>query len=70
MKKIAAFILFFVSATVSAQNDAAEDTAATPVITAVGKPQGRKTEIKINKDGGSLKSSDGMAELIFPAGAV
>ena len=43
---------------------------ATPVITAVGKPNGKKTEIKINKDGGSLKSSDGMAELIFPAGAV
>lgn len=70
MKKIAAFILLLVASNVSAQDDAAEDTAATPVITAVGKPAGRKTEIKINKDGGSLKSWDGMAELIFPAGAV
>jgi hypothetical protein len=70
MKKITAFILLFVSANVSAQNDAKDDTAATPVITAVGKTAGRKTEIKINKDGGSLKSSDGMAELLFPAGAV
>lgn len=70
MKKIASFILLFVSVNVSAQNDAAEDTATTPVITAVGEPAGRKTEIKINKDGGSLKSSDGMAELIFPPGAV
>ena len=46
MKKIAAFILLFVSANVSAQNDAAEDTAATPVITAVGKPREEKQKLK------------------------
>lgn len=70
MKKIIAITFLFVSANISAQNDAAEDTAATPVITAVGKPDGKKTTIKITKDGGSLKSSDGMAELIFPSGAI
>ena len=70
MKKIAALVLLFISVNVSAQKEAAEETAATPVITAVGKLQGKKTEIKINKDGGSLKSSDGLVELIFPAGAL
>ncbi|MGZ8539284.1 MAG: hypothetical protein ACXWV6_01465 [Chitinophagaceae bacterium] len=70
MKKIAALVLLFISANVSGQNEAAEDTATTPVITAVGNPKGKKTEIKINKDGGSLKSSDGLVELIFPAGAL
>lgn len=70
MKKIIAFVLLFVTANVSAQNEVADDTVATPVITAVGKPAGKKTEIKLTKDGGSLKSSDGLVELIFPGGAV
>ena len=70
MKKIVVFLLLLVSLNTAAQNDAVEDTAAKPVITAVGKPDGTKTEIKINKDGGSLKSSDGMVELIIPGGAV
>jgi hypothetical protein len=70
MKKIIAFIALFISVIVSAQNDAKEDTASTPVVTAVGRPDGKKTEIKVNKDGGSLRSSDGMVELIIPAGAV
>jgi hypothetical protein len=70
VKKIAAFILIFISANAFAQNKAAEDTAATSVVTAAGKPAGKKTEIKMTKDGGSLKSSDEMVELIFPAGAI
>ena len=70
MKKIIVFISLLLSLTVSAQNEAAKETATSLVITAVGKPGGKKTEIKINKDGGSLKSSDGLVKLIFPAGAV
>ena len=70
MKKIIAFILLFFSVHTFAQNSIDEDTAATPVVTAVGKPDGKKTAIKITKDGGSLKSSDGLVELIFPAGAI
>jgi hypothetical protein len=70
MKKISIIVLLFVCLTASAQNDAAEDTLATPLITGVGKPVGKKTEIKITKDAGSLKSSDGMVELMIPAGAV
>ena len=70
MKKIVAFVLLFISANVSAQNEVAEDTAATPLLPQWENPMGKKTEIKMTKDGGSLKSSDGMAELIFPAGAV
>jgi hypothetical protein len=70
MKKIVGFIFLFTSTISAAQNKATEDTATTSVITAVGKPDGKKTTIKITKDGGSLKSSDGMTALIFPAGAV
>ena len=70
MKKILAYVLLFVSVNVSAQNNAVEDTAATPVITAIGKPNGTKSEIKINKDGSNLRSSDGILELIIPEGAV
>jgi hypothetical protein len=56
MKKIivVAFLLF--SIIVSAQNVAKEDTVAKPAITAIGKPDGEKTEMKIR--------------LIIPEGAV
>ena len=64
MKKTIVFALLFVAVNISAQNDA--DTAAKPIITAVGKPDGTKTEIKVPKDGSTLKSSDGMVELIIP----
>jgi hypothetical protein len=69
-KKTTTLFLLFLSANLFAQNKAANDTAATPVITAIGKPIGKKLAITISKDGGSLKSSDGMVELIFPVGAV
>lgn len=62
-----AFLLFTVIA--PAQNDT-EDTVATPVVTQVGKPDGVKSEIKLNKDGGLLKSSDAKIDLLVPAGAV
>ena len=58
------------SVTVSAQNIPAEDTTAKPAITAIGKPDGEKAEMKIDKDGGSFTSSDGKIRLIIPEGAV
>lgn len=70
MKKLIAFTFFFVSLTASAQNDAVEDTAAKPAITAIGKPDGEKTVMKIGKEGGSFTSSDGKIRLIIPEGAV
>lgn len=70
MKKIIVFIFLFVSINVSAQNDTAEDTTAKPAITAIGKPDGEKTEIKIGKEGGSIASSDGKVALIIPEGAI
>ncbi len=70
MKKSIVLILLFISATGSAQDNAAEDTVARPAISEIGKSDGKRTEIKINKEEGSLKSSDGMVELIIPAGAV
>lgn len=53
-----------------AQNNILNDTIVKPVITEIGKPDGAKAEMKIGKEGGSLKSSDGKVELIFPAGAL
>jgi len=50
MKKIIAFTFLFISSIVSAQNEDAKDTASAPLITTAGKPDGKKTEIKINKD--------------------
>jgi hypothetical protein len=66
---IIAACLFFSLAS-SAQNIAVTDTVIRFGVTQKGKPDGEKTENKITKEGGSLQSSDGKVELIFPAGAV
>jgi len=70
MKKIIAFIFLFVTVTASAQNIPSNDTTARPAITAIGKPDGEKTEMKIGKEGGGITSSDGKVSLIFPEGAL
>jgi hypothetical protein len=69
-KKILVFIFLFLSVTASAQTEVAEDTTATPALTAIGKPDGEKTTMKIGKEGGSFTSSDGKIRLIIPEGAV
>jgi hypothetical protein len=53
-----------------AQTDAAADTTAKPAITAFGKDDGVKTEIKIGTAGGSISSADGVVTLIFPEDAL
>src|ERR1035437_8559743 len=70
MKKIIVFTFLFASITVSAQNNAVEDTTTKPAITEIGKPDGEKNEMKIGKEGGTLTSSDGKVSLIIPEGAV
>ena len=70
MKNIIAFSFLFAAATVSAQDIPAGDTTAKPAITAIGKPDGVKAEMKIGRDGGSFTSSDGKVNLIIPEGAV
>jgi hypothetical protein len=70
MKKIIGFIFLFVSVNVLAQNKLVEDTDVKPAITAIGKPDGEKTIMKIGKEGGSFTSSDGKIRLIIPEGAV
>lgn len=70
MKKISAITLFLFSLIASAQNKVAEDTTAKPAITAIGKADGLKTEMKIGKVGGRFASSDRKVELIIPEGAV
>lgn len=70
MKKISAVILLLFSIIAAAQDELAEDTTAKPAITAIGKPDGLKAEMKIGKDGGRFASSDGKVELIIPGGAV
>ena len=68
MKKIAAFVLLFVSANSYLRKMRLRRIPLpNPLLPQWVNRQGKKTEIKINKDGGSLKSSDGMAEMIFPA---
>ena len=64
MKKIIGFLYLFASINIQAQNN------ITPAITAFGKPDGDKTEMKIGKEGGSFTSSDGKVELIIPEGAI
>ena len=48
--KIIVFVLLFSWINASAQKETPEDTIAKPLITAVGKPDGKKTEIKIKND--------------------
>lgn len=66
------FLIFslLICLTASAQNIAVTDTIIKFGITAKGKPDGEKSENKIGKEGGSIQSSDGKVELIFPAGAL
>lgn len=70
MKNIIAFSFLLISVGASAQNDVAEDTAAKPAISAIGKPDGARAEMKIGNEGGSFTSSDGKLRLIIPEGAV
>ncbi len=70
MKKIIAFTFLFVALTASAQDIPDDDTTAKPAITAIGKPDGEKTQMKIGKEGGGITSSDGKVSLIFPEGAL
>jgi hypothetical protein len=70
MKKISAIALLLFSIIASAQNEIAEDTTAKPAITAIGKADGQKAEMKIGKPGGRFTSSDRKVELIIPEGAV
>jgi hypothetical protein len=69
MKKVFILGSFLASLTVSAQNNA-EDTIAGPAITAIGKPDGEKNSITIDKEGGRLISADKKIELVFPEGAI
>lgn len=70
MKQIFFFLFLLGSLTAFAQNNDDADTTAKPAITEKGKPDGAKTEMKMDKDGGTLISSDGKLELIIPPGAL
>ncbi len=70
MKKIFIVIPLFTFLNVSAQLNSIEDAVTTPALTAIGKPDGEKTTMKIGKEGGSFTSSDGRIRLIIPEGAV
>jgi hypothetical protein len=53
-----------------AQTDTAGFIVTPHIATAIGKPNGEKVSVKMNKDGGTIKSIDGRVELIFPEGAI
>jgi len=70
MNKILCILFSLFAMTSFAQNDIAADTGAKPAITEKGKPDGEKTTTDINKEGGTLASSDGKLELIISPGAL
>jgi len=70
MKRLITYFLLLFSIEALSQKNASEDDVAKPAITAIGKPDGEKTEMKIGKEGGSFTSSDGKIRLIIPEGAV
>lgn len=70
MKKIIIFVFLFVAANAAAQNIPITDTVIRFGVTQKGRPDGVKSEVKIDKEGGTIQSSDGKVELIFPEGAV
>jgi hypothetical protein len=57
----------FVSA---AQTDTAGLIVTPHIATTVGIPKGEAVTLKMNKDGGTIRSSDGRVELVFPEGAL
>lgn len=68
MKYILLSYFLVASIAINAQDNM--DTTAKRVVTATGKPNGRLTSLVISKEGGFLKSADGIVELIVPPGAV
>jgi hypothetical protein len=70
MKKIIVILFLFAAVSVLAQDIPDDDTSSKPTITAIGKPDGKKVEMKIGKDGGTFASADGKIKLIIPEGAV
>jgi hypothetical protein len=53
-----------------AQTDTAGFIETPHIATAIGKPNGERVSVKMNKEGGSIKSTDGRVELIIPEGAL
>lgn len=71
MKAFGFFIVFLLHILYpSAQNIVVADTIIKFGITEKGKSDGEISETKIGKEGGSIQSSDGKVELIFPSGAI
>ncbi|MEO5562248.1 MAG: hypothetical protein ABIR18_02410, partial [Chitinophagaceae bacterium] len=73
MKQILILTLLLTNLKVFSQKNTVpviDTSKAIYIATAAGQPDGEKTEAKIGKDGGSLKSSDNRIELFFPAGAL
>ncbi len=56
--------------TLAAQTDTTGLIVTAHIATPIGKPIGEAVSIKMNKDGGSIKSGDGRVELMIPEGAL
>jgi hypothetical protein len=70
MKKIITILCLLGCLGLSFRISAQTDTTLSSVASKAGTPDGTKTVIKISKDGGRLKSADGILELIVPEGAI
>jgi hypothetical protein len=68
MNKLLTIILLVLP--VCSYSQTTEDTAAKRAITGSGKADGKLSEAKIGKEGGTLFSADKKIELIFPVGAL
>ncbi len=70
MIKLIVLLILFTPFLSVAQNDTTGLIVTAHVATPIGKPAGEAVSVKMNKDGGSIKSLDGRVELIIPEGAL
>lgn len=69
--KMYCLLLFLLAYTFSGYTQSNQpDTSSKPAVTAFGQTFGTIASAKIDKQGGSLRSSDGKLEIIFPDGAL
>ncbi|MBC7935041.1 MAG: hypothetical protein H7Y86_06745 [Rhizobacter sp.] len=70
MIRVITLLIILAPFVLAAQTDTTGLIVTPHIATPIGKPNGESVSVKINKDGGSIKSRDGRVELIFPEGAL
>jgi len=70
MKKAIAFLVVLAPFVSAAQTDTTGLIITPHIATPIGMPNAEAVTVKMNKDGGTIKSNDGRVELIIPEGAL